>query len=80
MKMSTATQLLLFALFALSGCRSVRVNCFTCIEACTPFVVSACEPYPDTRIGDPIACSCNPYQRVDTPPPVIGPVTSKGGR
>ncbi len=81
MKPTTILQLLLFAMFAtLAGCRSERVNCFTCIDACAPFAVSVCEPYPSARFSDPVTCSCNPYQRLDVPTATIGPLAAKGGR
>ena len=79
--MKTAVQLALFALFAaLTGCRAERVNCYTCIDACAPFAVAVCEPYPAARFGEPVACSCNPYQRLDVPTAAVLPVASKGGR
>jgi hypothetical protein len=54
---------------------SPRANCYTCVERCHPFRVSACEPS-WSRVA-PLYCSCDPFTRVDEPPATIGPVKGK---
>jgi hypothetical protein len=54
---------------------SPRANCYTCVERCHPFRVSACEP--SWSHVAPLYCSCDPFTRVDEPPATIGPAKGK---
>jgi hypothetical protein len=47
---------------------SPRANCYTCVERCHPFRVSACEPAWSHL--SPLYCSCDPFTRVDETPAV----------
>jgi hypothetical protein len=73
----TPRNLLVAGALLVAGCRSERVTCYTCIEACAPFTVAVCEPYPAARLSDPITCGCNPLVRVDVPGPTIGPAKAR---
>jgi hypothetical protein len=72
----TLLALALAGIFVPTCAEQPRANCYTCVERCHPFRVSACEPA-WSRL-QPLYCACDPFTRVDEVPATIGPV--KGGK